>query len=114
MKEIQAHSLPFDMPFGFITGAGLIFGVTGGVTEGILRTLNPGKAVYTQARGLEGIKEFTAVIEGKTIKAAVVSGIQNAKNLISKIGSGEASYDLVEVMACPGGCVNGAGQPCRA
>jgi len=107
----EIEELPFDMPFGFTTGAGLIFGVTGGVTEAVLRSLNPGKAVYTQVRGLEGIKEYAADVGGNTIKAAVVSGIQNAKDLLAKIESGEASYDIIEVMACPGGCVNGAGQP---
>jgi len=107
----EIEELPFDMPFGFTTGAGLIFGVTGGVTEAVLRTLDPGKAVYTQLRGLEGIKEYTATFGDRSVKAAVVSGIQNAKDLISKIESGEASYDIIEVMACPGGCVNGAGQP---
>jgi NADH-quinone oxidoreductase subunit G len=107
----EIEELPFDMPFGFTTGAGLIFGVTGGVTEAVLRTINPGKAVYTEVRGLEGIKEYTAAFDGRSVKAAVVSGIQNAKDLIAKIESGEASYDIIEVMACPGGCVNGAGQP---
>jgi len=107
----EIEELPFDMPFGFTTGAGLIFGVTGGVTEAVLRALNPGKAVFTQVRGLEGIKEYTASFEGRSVKAAVVSGIQNAKDLLAKIDSGAVSYDIIEVMACPGGCVNGAGQP---
>jgi NADH-quinone oxidoreductase subunit G len=107
----EIEELPFDMPFGFTTGAGLIFGVTGGVTEAVLRTLNPGKSVYTQVRGLKGFKEFVATFNNRTIKAAVVSGIKNAKDLITKIESGDASYDIIEVMACPGGCVNGAGQP---
>ncbi len=107
----EIEELPFDMPFGFTTGASLIFGVTGGVTEAVLRALNPDKAVYKQVRGLEGIKEYTAAFNGNSVKAAVVSGIQNAKDLLAKIEAGEASYDIIEVMACPGGCVNGAGQP---
>ncbi|MBT9173577.1 MAG: NADP-reducing hydrogenase subunit HndC [Syntrophomonadaceae bacterium] len=105
----ELEELPFDMPFGFATGAGTIFGVTGGVTEAVLRGLKPGKSVYKEVRGLQGLKEYSTEAGGRVIKAAIVSGIQNAKNLIAKIESGQATYDIVEVMACPGGCVNGAG-----
>lgn len=105
----ELEELPFDMPFGFATGAGTIFGVTGGVTEAVLRALKPGKTVYKEVRGLQSVKECSTEADGRTIKAAIVSGIQNAKDLIAKIESGKAVYDLVEVMACPGGCVNGAG-----
>lgn len=107
----EIEEMAFDMPFGFTTGAGVIFGVTGGVTEAVLRTLNPNKAIYKEVRGLAGIKEYTAEVEGGKIRAAVVSGMQNAKDLIAKIESGQEKYDIIEVMACPGGCVNGAGQP---
>jgi NADH-quinone oxidoreductase subunit G len=101
----------FDMPFGFTTGAGFIFGVTGGVTEAVLRALNPEKVIYNEVRGLTGTKEFQIELGNKTIKAAIVNGLKNAKDLINKIKAGKAEYHIVEVMACPGGCVNGAGQP---
>ena len=112
--EPEAH----DMPFGMYSGAGLIFGVTGGVTEAVIRKVVEDKSnrgldniKYLGVRGLEGVKELEVPLGDKKIKIAVVSGLKNADDLIEKIQKGEAEYDFVEVMACPNGCVNGAGQP---
>lgn len=117
-KELEPEAL--DMPFGMYTGAGLIFGVTGGVTEAVIRKVIKDKS-YTNinnikfigVRGMDGIKEFDLPLEdGETIlKIAVVSGLGNAEKLIEKMNKGEAFYHFIEVMACPGGCVGGAGQP---
>lgn len=110
-----------DMPFGIGSGAGVIFGVTGGVTEAVLRRLANGNTradmefIRTSGvRGLEGTKELSINYNGRTIQAAVVSGLGNAEKLLQKIESGEAQYDFVEVMACPGGCIMGGGQPVEA
>jgi len=107
-----------DVPFGFGSGGGVIFGVTGGVTEAVLRRLVSGQrredmdAIKASGvRGMEGIKEFSVNYEGRELHIAVCSGLANADELIRRIRSGEAQYDLVEVMACPGGCVMGGGQP---
>lgn len=116
----------FDAPIGIGSGAGLIFGATGGVMEAALRTiadLVTGKDLdsfeYTDVRGIKGIKEATVplTIDGKDIdvKVAVASGLANARELIEKIKSGEAKdYHFIEIMSCPGGCVNGGGQPIRS
>lgn len=110
----------FDSPLGVSTGAGTIFGVTGGVMEAALRTaysimtgeeLEGDKIEFTAVRGLEGIKEAELDIKGRKVRIAIANGIGNAKKLIEKIKSGEAKYDFVEVMACPGGCISGGGQP---
>ncbi|MDR0885708.1 MAG: [FeFe] hydrogenase, group A [Clostridiales Family XIII bacterium] len=110
----EAH----DMPFGLYSGAGLIFGVTGGVTEAVIRKVLEDKShnsfdsiKYLGVRGLEGTKEFELPLGDKILKIAVVSGLKNADNLIKRIQSGEVHFDFVEVMACPNGCINGAGQP---
>lgn len=108
-----------DMPFGITSGAGVIFGVTGGVAEAVIRRVVDDKSnnmlhniAYTGVRGLDGTKEANIPFgEDKRIKIAVVNGLLNAERLIGKIKSGKASYDFVEVMACPGGCIAGAGQP---
>lgn len=107
-----------DMPFGFASGAGVIFGVTGGVTEAVIRHVVNDKSSemlkkisFSGVRGFAGVKEATVEADGRTLRAAVVSGLQNARRLIEKIKAGEAHYDFVEVMACPGGCIAGAGQP---
>jgi NADH-quinone oxidoreductase subunit G len=107
-----------DMPFGLTSGAGIIFGVTGGVAEAVLRrcykekTANSLKEIeFVGIRGMEGIKEAVVDIDGREIKIAVVHGLKNAEELIKLIRNGEKNYDFVEVMACPGGCVGGAGQP---
>ncbi|HPT85313.1 MAG TPA: [FeFe] hydrogenase, group A [Bacillota bacterium] len=106
-----------DMPFGTVSGAGVIFGVTGGVTEAVLRRVTSDKSraalislANAGARGSEGIKEFEVPYSGRMLKIAVVSGLGNAERIIKRIEAGE-HFDLVEVMACPGGCVCGAGQP---
>lgn len=107
-----------DNPFEEITGAGVIFGVTGGVTEAVLRYASADKSekaltdiAYTGVRGLDGVKEATVEILGKKVKIAVVSGLNNTSELIAKIKRGEVEYDFVEVMSCPSGCINGGGQP---
>lgn len=100
------------------TGAGVIFGVTGGVMEAAIRTayhiltneeLQP--VDFTPARGLEGIKEASVSINGTTINLAVASGMKNGKILMDEIKNGTSKYDFIEVMGCPGGCINGGGQP---
>ena len=107
-----------DMPFGIGSGGGVIFGVTGGVTEAVLRRLQTGHSrvemdrIRTSGvRGDEGLKELTFDYMGKEIRAAVVNGLGNADKLIKRIQSGEVSYDFVEVMACRRGCIMGGGQP---
>ncbi|MBR5409764.1 MAG: [Clostridia bacterium] len=108
----------YDAPFGLGSGAGTIFGATGGVMEAALRTayeVLTGEELknleFHDVRGTEGIKEATYEIAGNVIRVAVVSGTANAKKLLTMIKNGEKDYDFVEVMACPGGCVNGGGQP---
>lgn len=112
------HPDSFDLPFGFKTGGGVIFGNSGGVSEAVLRYATeklggPIDEGYTfkQVRGDDGIREATFTIGDVTLNMAVVSGLGNAKKLMEKIKSGEANYDFIEVMACPGGCINGGGQP---
>ena len=101
-----------DNPFEEITGAGVIFGVTGGVTEAVLRYVaGYTHSGYTDVRGLEGVKETSIKVDGGEVKIAVVSGLKNTSDLIEKIKAGQVYYDLVEVMSCPGGCINGGGQP---
>ncbi|NLY52846.1 MAG: 2Fe-2S iron-sulfur cluster binding domain-containing protein [Firmicutes bacterium] len=114
--NLESDSL--DMPFGFSSGGGIIFGVTGGVSEAVLRAahyLLLGKELeqvnFTDVRGMEGLREAEVELDGKTIRLAIVHGLQQAKQLLEAIKAGEAEYHLVEVMACPGGCVGGAGQP---
>ena len=114
-SEVEPEAV--DMPFGIYTGAGVLFGVTGGVTEAVLRRISSDKSrtalaaiSYQGVRGMEGVKETTIEYDGEKRKIAIVSGLKNADDLIEKIKSGE-HYDFVEVMACPGGCVSGAGQP---
>lgn len=108
----------FDQPLGVGSGAGVIFGATGGVMEAALRTAyyvlngkNPDPDLFKVVRGMEGIKEAEVEIAGIKIKAAIVSGLGNTRKLMERIQSGEAEYHFVEVMACPGGCVGGGGQP---
>ena len=108
----------FDAPLGIGSGAGTIFGATGGVMEAALRTANdwlngePQDALdFSEVRGVSGVKEATYKVGDLELRVAAVSGLENAKNLLEKIRSGEADYDFVEFMACPGGCVNGGGQP---
>ena len=108
----------FDDPLGESTGAGVIFGATGGVLEAALRTAADwvtGKDLkeidFTAVRGLEGIKEATVKVGDVEVNAAIASGLGNARQLLEKIRKGEAKYHIIEIMACPGGCLNGGGQP---
>ncbi|MCI5969609.1 MAG: NADH-dependent [FeFe] hydrogenase, group A6 [Oscillospiraceae bacterium] len=107
----------FDTPFGEATGAGVIFGTTGGVMEAALRTVyevlekKPLENLdIKEVRGLDGVKEATLKIAGKDVKVAIVHGTKNARIILEKIKNGE-KYDFIEVMACPGGCIHGGGQP---
>ncbi|MDO5409566.1 MAG: NADH-dependent [FeFe] hydrogenase, group A6 [Lachnospiraceae bacterium] len=108
----------FDDPLGEGTGAAVIFGATGGVMEAALRTaveVLTGKELecvdFTAVRGVEGIKEATYNVAGMDVKVAIASGLGNAKILLDKVKAGEADYHFIEIMGCPGGCVNGGGQP---
>ena len=107
-----------DMPLGVGSGAGNIFGATGGVMEAALRTAynlvtgsNPDPDAFRDVRGQDGWKEATFEINGITLNVAVVNGLGNADKLLKALKSGKVSYDFIEVMACPGGCVGGGGQP---
>lgn len=111
-------STPPDNPFGFVTGAGIIFGVTGGVSEAVLRlgyekltNKELEDVVFSEVRGYEGLRSCEIKIEDRTISLAVVHGLAKAKSLLEEIKAGKAHFDLVEVMACPGGCIGGGGQP---
>ena len=108
----------FDDPLGEGTGAAVIFGATGGVMEATLRTaveVLTGETLqnldFVDVRGVEGIKEATYNVAGMDIKVAIASGLGNAKILLDKVQAGEADYHFIEIMGCPGGCVNGGGQP---
>jgi NADP-reducing hydrogenase subunit HndD len=107
-----------DPVFGIASGAGHIFGATGGVMEAALRTVYEvvtGKTLekpeFHEVRGVEAIKEAEYDLDGIKVKVAVTSGTANAKKLLDMVKSGEKDYTFIEVMACPGGCVNGGGQP---
>lgn len=118
---LQFNELPeikFDTPFEEASGAGVIFGATGGVMEAALRTVADiltGEDLenidYHQVRGIDGIKEATVKIGDKEIRAAIAHGLGNARKLLDSIREGKANYDFIEIMACPGGCVTGGGQP---
>ena len=128
IRMIQYYGLDFknlaeeacDMPFGLGSGGGVIFGVTGGVTEAVLRRLADGHDPATLAaiaecgiRGDAGIKEATIPYKGIDVNICVTSGLANARKVLESVKSGEKQYHLIEVMACPGGCVMGGGQPTR-
>ena len=107
-----------DMPFGLASGAAAIFGVSGGVTEAVVRRLVNSNRIddleeisFMGMRGMEGVKETTVTLNGREIKIAIVSGLKNASDLLDKIKAGEAHYDFIEVMACRRGCIAGGGQP---
>ena len=120
-EHIQLEHLKeeeFDEPLGCGSGAAVIFGATGGVMEAALRSAyyfltgeNPAPDAFKVVRGQDGVREAEVEIAGTKVRAAVVSGLGNTRRLIERIKKGEAEYDFVEVMACPGGCVNGGGQP---
>ena len=112
--------MPFDDIFGEGSGAGVIFGSTGGVMEAALRTAynlvtgeNPNPDAFKEVRGMDGWKEAKFNLAGTELKVAVASGLGNTRNLIEAIRHKEVEYDFVEIMTCPGGCVGGGGQPFR-
>lgn len=110
----------YDAPFNKATGGGAIFGATGGVLEAALRTAarmldgSFKKIEFTEVRGPQEIREAKYNVAGVEVKVAVTSGLGNARKLIEKIKKGEADYQMVEIMACPGGCINGGGQPVQS
>ncbi len=118
---IDFRSLPeegFDDPLGESTGAGVIFGATGGVMEAALRTAvetltgeELADVEFQEVRGTDGIKEAAYHVADMDVKVAVASGLSNAKQILEKVRAGEADYHFIEIMCCPGGCVNGGGQP---
>ena len=123
LKEagIDLRKLPdeeFDEPLGISTGAGAIFGATGGVMEAALRTVYEivtkkelDNIDFTEVRGVDGVKEATIDIDGTKVNVAVAHGLANARKILDKVKSGEADYHFIEIMCCPGGCVGGGGQP---
>ena len=120
-NDIDFAALPdgeFDDPLGESTGAAVIFGATGGVMEAALRTAvevitgEELKAVdFTEVRGMQGIKEATYKVGGLEVKVAVASSLSNARIIMDQIKAGTSPYTVIEIMACPGGCINGGGQP---
>ncbi|HPR56604.1 MAG TPA: [FeFe] hydrogenase, group A [Deltaproteobacteria bacterium] len=118
VDPLTIKPVPVDAFFGKVSGAGIIFGASGGVAEAALRLAAErvtGKRLdsfnYDGVRGLQGVKETTVTLGDSQVRLAVVSGLQNAQGLIDRIRQGDAPYDLIEVMACPGGCINGSGNP---
>ena len=126
IRMIDAHGVNFetmpseacDMPFGIGSGGGVIFGATGGVTEAVLRRLVDGRDAATLnaiadcgVRGDQGIKEFSIPYNGIDVQICVASGLANARKVLEAVKSGQKQYHFIEVMACPGGCVMGGGQP---
>ncbi|MEW5866356.1 MAG: NADH-dependent [FeFe] hydrogenase, group A6 [Bacillota bacterium] len=118
---INLDDLPdgeFDAPLGISTGAGALFGVSGGVMEAALRTVcdvaakkAPGGVEFTEVRGMHGIREAVLMVSGQELRVAVAHGLGNAGRLLQQIRDEKVSYHFIEVMACPGGCVEGGGQP---
>jgi NADH-quinone oxidoreductase subunit G len=118
LRFAQLEPESWDMPFGFYTGAGVIFGNSGGVTEAVLRcavekvTGEKLKNVeFEIVRGESGLREAAIEVGGAKLRLAVVHGLRNARVVAEQVRAGTSPYDLIEVMACPGGCVGGAGQP---
>ena len=118
IKPEDLTDVPFDSIFGEGSGAGVIFGTTGGVMEAALRSAyymvagkNPDADAFKNVRGNKGWREQTFNLKGNKLKVAVATGLANARELIEAIRAGEVEYHFVEVMACPGGCVGGGGQP---
>ena len=121
IEFVELPDSDFDDPMGEATGAAAIFGVTGGVMEAALRTaaeILEGKPLekleFEEVRGQKGIKKTTVNIAGKDIRIAVVSGLKNARKMLEDLKNGKADYDFLEVMACPGGCIMGGGQPIKS
>lgn len=116
LAQVKPEAL--DMPFGIASGAGAIFGVTGGVTEAVLRRLVNSNKVedleaisFTGVRGVDGIKEAKVRLGDREVRIAVVNGLQSATEVLDKMKAGEVTYDFIEVMACKRGCIAGGGQP---
>ncbi|MGB9689373.1 NADH-dependent [FeFe] hydrogenase, group A6 [Thermogutta sp.] len=108
----------FDAPLGIASGAGDIFGTTGGVMEATLRAAariltgkKPNRLEFTEVRAVEGLRDTYVAIGERNLHVAVANGLNNAKEILNKVVSGEDHYDIIEVMACPGGCIGGGGQP---
>ena len=115
---VNLEDRDFDNPLGFSSGAGTIFGSSGGVMEAALRTAyewatgkNLDKIDFEVVRGLDGVKEANIELDGKEINIAVVSSLGNAKKIMDEIEEGKSKYHFIEIMACPGGCIDGGGQP---
>ena len=126
VRMIREHGIHFkyleetlpDVPFKEYTGASVIFGASGGVMEAALRTAvetitgeKLGNVEFKVVRGMQGVKEAEYDVKGLKVKVAVVSGLKNAKEICDKVRAGQADYQFIEIMSCPGGCVNGGGQP---
>ena len=121
MPNIEFASMPsdtFDAPMGIASGAGDIFGTTGGVMEATLRTAAArlageatDKLEFTEVRAVEGLRESTITLGKHTLRVAVANGLSNAKNVLDRVVSGQDQFHLIEIMACPGGCIGGGGQP---
>lgn len=121
LMHVNVHALeetPFDDPMDEGSGAAVIFGTTGGVMEAALRSAyylitgsNPDPDAFSDVRGHDGWRERSFDMDGREVRIAVASGLANAEKLIAAIDAGEVEYDFVEIMACPGGCVGGGGQP---
>ena len=126
VRMIREHGIHFkyleetlpDVPFKEYTGAGVIFGASGGVMEAALRTAvetitgeKLSDVEFKEVRGMEGVKEAEYDVKGLKIKVAAVSGLKNAAEICDKVRAGKADYQFIEIMSCPGGCVNGGGQP---
>ena len=118
LEPASLDEAPLDSPMGVHTGAGVIFGATGGVMEAALRTAayiltgeNPDPETFAEVRTGPGLREAAYEVAGIPVRCAVVSGLGNARKLLEQLKAGKVQYDFVEVMACPGGCVGGGGQP---
>jgi NADH-quinone oxidoreductase subunit G/NADP-reducing hydrogenase subunit HndD len=110
--------VPFDEPLGIATGAGDIFGTSGGVMEAALRSAHflltgreDTRVEFEQVRGMAGVKAATVDLAGTALTVAAVSGLKNAGAILEQLRSGAAPYQFIEIMCCPGGCINGGGQP---
>lgn len=121
IEFVELEDEKFDDPMGEATGAGAIFGVTGGVMEAALRSVSEivtgkplEKVEFEEVRGQKGIKRATIKIGDKEVKAVIASGLGNAQTIMEEIKSGKADYQFVEIMACPGGCIMGGGQPIKS
>ena len=120
LRFVDLADEEFDNPFETASGGGAIFGATGGVMEAALRTaaktLDPNfeGIEFKEVRGTEGVKEAEYTVNGVTVKVAVASGLANARKVLDAVKAGEKDYTFIEVMACPGGCINGGGQPCQS